>query len=174
MKRKLSMIIAVVMLAAVALTACQKRDTTVPDGMRRIESETIGVDLIVPEEWTDSMSTGAVGAYCSNNDSTNVTVMAWNVDASTTLDSWWELYEDEFNLVFDDFKLENTETTTLGGVAANKYTYTAKLGENEFKYVQCACLHWGMVYVLTFTTTPDKYETHAEEFSDMISNFAFR
>ena len=171
--KKISLILAAVMLLTVLLTACQKRDPSIPDGMQRINSETIGCDLFVPEGWTESMSTGAVGAFCSNADSTNVTVMAWNVDASTTLDTWWETYRDEFDQVFDEFKLENTESTTLGGVAAKKYTYTAKLGENEFSYVQCACLHWGMVYVLTFTTTPDKYESHAEEFSDMITYFQF-
>ncbi len=171
--KKTALILAVVILATVILTSCQKKDPDIPSGMQRINSETIGCDLFVPEGWTESLSTGAVGAYCSNSDSTNVTVMAWNVDASTTLDTWWETYRSEFDLVFDDFKLESTETTTLGGVAANKYTYTAKLGENEFSYVQCACLHWGMVYVMTFTSTPDKIESHAEEISDMITYFRF-
>lgn len=177
--KKLSLIAAVLILALAVLTACSGGDSDIPSGMQKITSDALGCDLIVPSDWSNSSVPSAepanaiVGAYCSNSDPTNVTVMAWNVEASTTLDTWWETYRDEFDLVFDEFKLVSTETTTLDGKAANKYTYTAKLGENELSYVQCACLYRGMVYIMTFTSTPATVESHAEDYSDIITYFRF-
>lgn len=177
--KKLALIAAALIVTITILTACSGGDTDVPSGMQKITSDALGCDLIVPKDWSNSSVQSAepanaiIGAYCSNSDPTNVTVMAWNVDASTTLDTWWETYLDEFDLVFDEFKLTGTESTTLDGIAANKYTYTAKLGENELSYVQCACLHRGMVYIMTFTSKPESVESHAEDYSDIITYFRF-
>ena len=172
--KKLAIIMAVLMLAVTVLASCSSEPSDIPDGMRRITSEALGCNLHVPEDWTESsFTTNAVGAYCSNSDPTNVTVMAWNVDATETLDSWWAKYREDFDLVFDEFKLESTDNTTLGGVAAVRYTYTAKLGDIEYSYVQCACLHWGMVYVMTFTSIPEYSGSHEEEYSDIIGYFEF-
>lgn len=175
MKTKtISLMLAFLMLAAL-FVSCSGSQSDAPAGMKSVsaDNEVANYDLYVPEEWTASISTGAVGAYCSNTDTTNVTVMAWNVDSSETLDTWWEKYRSDFDLVFDDFSLTSEEATTLGGVAAKKYVYTAKLGEYEYTYVQCACLHWGMVYIMTFTTTPDLYESHTEDIANIITNFKF-
>lgn len=170
----LSTILATLILAA-ALVSCSSEQSEAPYGMKLItdENEVVNYNLYVPESWTASISTGAVGAYCSNTDTTNVTVMAWNVSADETVDTWWDKYRADFDLVFDEFTLTSEESTTLGGVAAKKYTYTAKLGDNEFNFVQCACIHWSMVYIMTFTSSPDNFASHAEDFSDIITNFEF-
>ena len=172
--KKISLILAVMLLSLTALTACSETsDVKVPNGMQLCTNDVINYNLFVPDDWTPSISTGAVGAYCSAEDPTNVTVMAWNVDSSMTLDLWWEQYRSDFDMVFDEMNLISTENATLGDVAAQKYTYTAKLGEYEYYYVQCACIHWSMVYVLTFTSTTALYEQHEEELADIIEYFEF-
>lgn len=172
--KKISLLLAILMIA-LPLVSCSQNTDDAPDGMKLItaDNEVVNYKLYVPDDWTPSISTGAVGAYCSNSDTTNVSVMAWNVDSSETLDTWWDKYRKDFDLVFKDFELTSEETTTLGGVTAKKYAYTAKLGEYTYTYVQCACLHFGMVYVMTFTTMPDLYEQHADEFNDVITCFKF-
>lgn len=171
--KKIALLLAVLILA-LSLAACgEQSDVNVPNGMQLCTNDVINYNLFVPEEWTPSISTGAVGAYCSAEDPTNVSVMAWNVDSSMTLDAWWDGYVSDFELVFDEMTVVSEETTTLGDVAAKKYTYTAKLGEHEYYYVQCACIHWSMVYVLTFTSTPENCETHEEDLADILEYFEF-
>lgn len=171
--KKIALLLAVLILS-LPLAACgEKSDIKVPNGMQLCTNDVINYNLFVPSEWTPSISTGAVGAYCSAEDPTNVSVMAWNVDSSMTLDAWWDGYVTDFELVFDEMTVVSSETTTLGDVAAKKYTYTAKLGEHEYYYVQCACIHWSMVYVLTFTSTPENYETHTEDLADILEYFEF-
>ena len=170
--KKIALILSALMLA-LSLVSCTESDPTIPDGMQRLTNDVINYNLYVPDGWTESISTGAVGAYCSNEDPTNVTVMAWNVDSTMTLDAWWEQYKADIELVFSDVNLQSTENVTLGGVAANKYTYSAKLGDYEYMYVQCACLHWSMVYVMTFTSTPDRFESHEGDIEDIITYFEF-
>lgn len=175
--KKAAFILAVFILS-LSLFACTPNDPTIPAGMMRVTNDVINFNLYVPEGWTESISTGAVGAYCSNEDPTNATVMAWNVDQSTTLDGWWESYKSEIELVFDEVTLTSQESTTVriasgGSVAAMKYAYTAKLGSNEYNYVQCASLHWGMIYIITITTTPAHYEEHTEDIANILQYFEF-
>ncbi len=171
--KKTALLLAVIMLALPILSCADSSDVKVPKGMQLCTNDVINYNLFVPDEWTPSISTGAVGAYCSAEDTTNVTVMAWNVDSSMTLDKWWDGYKQDFELVFDDMSDPKKENTTLGGAAAQKYTYTAKLGEHEYYYVQVACIHWSMVYVLTFTSTPEKCEQHMEDLGKIIEYFEF-
>ena len=175
--KKIAFILASLTLA-LTISSCAPRDTTIPDGMQRLTNEVINYNLYVPDDWTESDSNGMIGAFCSNEDPTNVSVMAWNVDSTMTLDAWWEQYKSDIELVFDEVTLTATEPVTLkttsgGTVAANKYTYTAKLGEYVYQYVQCACLHWSMLYVITITTQPDLYESHTGDIEDIIGYFEF-
>ncbi len=171
--KKLALFFAVLMIALPVLCACSEADDEAPAGMKLVKNDIVNYKLYVPETWTESISTGVVGAFCSNSDVTNVTVMAWNVDSNETIDSWWEKGQSDFGLILDDMKLSSTETTTLGGVAAKKYTYTAKLGENEYSFIQVACIHWSMVYVLTITSLPDLIGSHSEDIENILASFKF-
>lgn len=171
--KKTALILAAVMLLSVVFTSCEKSDTSVPSGMQLVTNDVVNYDLFVPDDWIPSISTGAVGAYCSASDPTNVTVMAWNVDSSMTLDKWWEQYRSDFDMVFDDFSLISQENVTVDEISAQKYSYSAKLGEYEYYYDQYACIHWSMVYVITFTSVADNYESHLEDYEEIVSNFRF-
>ncbi len=174
-KKTTSLIFAFIfLLTAVLFTAsCSNEDPDAPKGMKLCSNDVVGFKFYVPEDWTLSMSTGAVGAYCSSSDPTNVSVMAWNLPSAMTVTEWWEQYKAEFEGVFSDFKVIDETNITMGGVAGVKYTYTAKLGDFEYYYIQAACIHSGMVYVFTFTSTPDKYESHLEEVDNMLAHFDF-
>lgn len=172
--KKIALLLALAILAAAALVSCaDKGDVEIPSGMQLCTNDVVNYNLFVPAEWTPSISTGAVGAYCSAQDPTNVSVMAWNVDQSMKLDLWWEQYVSDFEMVYDDLTLISSDNATLGDVAAKKYAYTAKLGEFEYYYEQYVCIHWSMVYVLTFTSTPENYEGHLEELADIVEYFEF-
>lgn len=171
--KKISLVLAVIILVTAMLTSCEESEVKVPNGMQLVTNDVVNYNLFVPDDWTPSISTGAVGAYCSAQDPTNVSVMAWNVDTTMTLDAWWEQYRTDFDMVFDEFSLIGQENTTVDEKAAQKYSYSAKLGEYEYYYVQYACIHYSMVYVITFTSTVENYESHLEDYEEIVSNFQF-
>lgn len=174
MKHSFTKICAAVLTAAV-LSSCAA-DSDVPTGMLRASDETVDYELFVPDDWTVDLTGGAVSAYRSKSDPMSVSVMVWNLPyADTTLDDWWETYRAEFDLIFTDFSLESLETTTLDGVAANQYTYTAKLGENEYRYTQIAAIRRSSVYLMTVTElaelTEELTETHQSDLDEIVEFF---
>ena len=89
-KKTTAIIIAFIfVLVAVIFTAsCSKKEPDVPKGMKLCSNDVVGFKFYVPEDWTLSMSTGAVGAYCSASDPSNVSVMAWNLPSAMTVAEW--------------------------------------------------------------------------------------
>ena len=177
MKRILLAALTIVVLST-ALFSCA-RDGDVPAGMLRASDEIVDSDLFVPDGWTVDQTGGAVSAFRSKTDPTNVSVMVWNLPyADSTLEDWWETYQSEFNTVFTDFTLENTESTLLGGSAAQKYVYTASVAGHSYRYTQIASVRRGSVYLMTFTELAEISEedaaAHAAELSEILEHFRWR
>lgn len=176
---KMRKMMAAAALSALVLTGCTAVQTDVPTGMARASNEIVDYDLFVPDEWTIDLTGGAVSAVKSTSDPFNVSMMVWNLPyADTNLADWWETYQAEFTMIFDDFAMESTETTTLDGVAAEKYVYTATLGEVGYRYTQIAAIRRGSVYLMTFTeladSSDDTVETHQSEISEIVQYFRWR
>ena len=165
--------------AMVITSAACASDSTTPAGMILASDEIVDYDLFVPDSWTVDLSGGAVSAFRSKNDPASVSVMVWNLPyADSTIDDWWNTYRAEFDMIFENFTLESTETTTLDGVAANKYTYTASLAGNAYRYTQIASIRRGSVYLMTFTELASSDEAtlaeRAEEFAEIAQFFRWR
>ena len=131
--------------------------------------------LYVPDEWQIDYSTAAAGAYCSASDPSSVSVMAWDLDyTDTTVDDWWAANVDEVNVVFDNFTLESEENITMSEVYGKKYTYTASLGNFNYKIMQAACIKGSSVYLFTYTSVPENYDLHTEEVAQMLQHFIIK
>ncbi len=170
MKKLITLALAAVMLFSFA--ACSKSD--VPSGMKVASSDVVDYTLYVPKEWLVDENTGMTGAHVSATDASSVSVMAWNLEeTSTTPAEWWDNYRADFDLVFDSFEIIEESDALLGGVAARKYVYTAKLGENSYKFMQIACIRRSMVYLFTYTSVDSLYDDHTEEVASIIENFKF-
>ncbi len=175
--KKIALLTAAVLIMTAFLSCSAANDDEIPYGMQLIDDEVVDYKLYVPEDWTPSISTGAVGAYYSSDDPTSVTVMMWNDDLNATLDEWWEGYQEEFEAVYEDFTVISTDSATLGGVSAMRYEYTGTFAGTELHYIQYVCMRYSLsvsaVYILTFTSTEANYESHLEELSDIVDNFTF-
>lgn len=157
----------------ISLTSCGETSDT-PKGMVLASNEIVDYYLYVPDSWTIDLAAGAVSAYYSESDPSSVSMMAWNIeDSETTLDSWWENNLKDFNLVFTNFNLESESNTVLDGVAAKQYVYTASLGENNYKFTQIAAMRKSMIYLFTYTSTAENYDSHAEDITKITENFKF-
>ena len=175
MKRPIALLLALT-LAVLSLASCGKRDEfSPPAGYAAASDEKADFHFYVPDKWTVDYSTGAAGAYFSASDPSSVSVMAWELpNADTTLDEWWELNRAEMEKVFADFTPESEENATVDGVYAKKYVYTASVGGYTYRYMQVAAIRGTSVYLFTYASTPENYESHLDDVNAMLGYLILR
>lgn len=181
MKKIISVILAaVIMLSGAALlTSCGKSETDAPAGMKRASSENAGCDFFVPEPWICDVQSGATTAYYSSTDASNVSVMSFSAEYSDyTADNWWESFKADFEGVYSDFEVISSENTVLDGTAAMKFIYKGVLEERTYQFLQVVAvknvsLSAPQVFVFTYTSLPDTFDSHMDDVSKMLDNFKF-
>ena len=57
---------------------------------------------------------------------------------------------------------------------AKSYTYTANLGEYSYKFMQVACLKNGTVYLFTYTSQPEQFDSHMGDVEKMLEHFKIK
>ena len=171
MKKIISLIIAAAMLLVAA--GCAK-EAEVPSGFKLASNEVCDFNFMVPETWTVSLSEGTVAAYCSPADPSSISVMPGELEnTDTTVDDWWASHKSDFETVYDEFVLLSEEEATLGGVIGKCYTFTGKLGENVYRFEITAVVLRSRLYMMTFTSTEDKYEDHEQTLELVKEHFSF-
>lgn len=175
---KLKTLFVAVFSLLILFTGCSSEttDESVPDGMQLLSDENVDFTAYVPSDWTVDMSTGTVSAYVSSVDSSNVSITGSVLeDMQMTPDEYWESYKADFETTFSDMEYvgEVPIATTLDSVAANKYVYTATVTGTEYQFMQVVCITGGEVYVITYTSTPDKYEDNIEDVESILDSFTF-
>lgn len=183
--KKVATILAMLLLFAVCFTACGEEEDDAPDGMKRVSNpDIVGYSLYVPTAWISELNSGVVSAYHSQADASSVVMNQWNTEGITTPEEWWAQYVPVFEKTFTEFVQESDEECYLGGVKAHKYVYTAKMpagdkdaqdenGMVQFRFMQVVTVRQSMVYVFTYTSTADVYESNLTDVQQMLDNFKF-
>ncbi len=173
--KKTTILLSALLIASAALVSSCSSD---PDAVNPPSGMTLACDpevadyyFFVPEGWTVDLTTSASGAYYSTNDPSSVSMMVWELEhTDTTLDDWWTANVADLELVFQNFTLESEENTTVDDNYAKQYVYTADLGENHYKFMQVGTLKNGKVYLFTYTSVVDNYDSHLEDVAKMIES----
>ena len=174
LRRITALILALVMLS-LPLAACSKQEGDAPNGMKTLSNEQVDYNLYVPSGWVNDVSTRFVSAYVSDQDRTNVSMEAFELESSDmTLASFWEKYEADFESTFSEMEYITNETMLLGGVPANRYVYTATVTGTQYKFMQVTAIRGMTVYIFTYTALPDKYEEHLQAVDAILEYFSFR
>lgn len=159
-------------LLLLPLSSCSKKgEYDPPTGWQAASDEQADFYFYVPDSWTVDFSTAAAGAYYSASDPSSVSVMAWELpNTDTTLDDWWAMNREELEKVFDNFNLESEENMTLtpDNLYAKKYVYTAELGGYSYRYLQAAALKGTAVYLFTYCSVEENFESHMDAVNDML------
>ena len=178
MKKTKYILAAAFLAAAMLLSSCTSDPDAInpPSGMiLSCDPEVADYYLFVPENWTVDLTTSASGAYYSNNDPSSISMMVWELEhTDTTLDDWWAANAADLALVFQNFSLEAQENTTIDGNYAQKYVYTADLGENHYKIMQIGILKNGRVFLFTYTSLADNYDSHLEDITKITDNIIIK
>lgn len=174
---KRSILVTILLIISITLCSCGG-DTEAPAGMKAVESsDDLSYNFFIPKDWIQDLSTGVVSAYYSTGDTSNVSITTYNIDNyEKPLSEYVAEYTVGLEENLGEFTLSEgyPENTLLGGFGAMKLEYTATFSGTGYKYMQILCIYRGNMYVFTYTSNAEKYESHLEEINVMLDNFSFK
>jgi len=173
--KKTALLIAAAILLSVVFTSCTG-DSTAPQGMKLLSTEANDFEFYIPEDWIIDAQAAMISAICSSTDRSNISITSFSASAEhSTIDQFWAEYSTMFAETFSDIEYETEgENTLIDKTAAKKYVYTATVLGVKYKYMQAVVLSGGYFYLITFTTTVENYDMHAETVELMLNNFKFK
>ena len=191
--KKIISVIALVLCLTMVLGGCNSnQDPNAPEGYKLVSAENAGYQLFVPSEWIEGLGNLSTSAYYSRGaDATSISVTASGASLSgnETVDTWWDRYQKDFALEFDNFELISTEEAQLGGVDGKKFTFKATKGfaeaettaegettepkAQQYNFICIAVVKDAYIYFMLYTSTPEYYETHLDTLSNVVSYFKF-
>lgn len=194
MKQILSLVLAILMCAFALVSCSEEGDDGVPDGMARVRSAHLDLQLFYPENWTVSENDTHIRLVSAEQNSLEKQMAASDVtDGAAVLPSnignvsvhriregvedlkayaegeWRESFSDSF--VFepevDEHKLGQDPTYTA------KYHFASKEGVVLYRFSQTLVLHKGSVYAILFTATPELFDILTTSVSDIRKSLLF-
>ena len=148
-----------------------------PDGMKLVSTEERPYRFFVPEIWQTDYRSALSAAYYSDEDKSNVSLQGHMLGVDNmSIEDYWKQSEYKYKSLYGDgYTLISADgTLKMGGEKSVRYTYTVKSGENEYKIMQSICIKGAMAYVFTYTSTPDKFDSHIEDVNKMLDAFFIR
>ena len=171
MKRSIAILLLLALMAGL-LVACAK-DENAPDGMKNVADAEDKFYLYVPTTWVEQKN----GATAPNADGSNVIATTHLPEKGYTPASFWEeKCLPVFETTFKEFEVieDKCGETTLGGIDAAKYVYTASLGAQSYWFMDVITVYDGLVYRLTYTSSAENFDLHMEDVEMMCMSFVFR
>lgn len=180
MKINKSIIFFLVILTIVStFLSCSQGQADAPSGMKLLSNDFADYNMYVPEAWVivSDESTGYSSAYQSELNRSNVTVTAFELKKEknySSLDEFWSEYEEDFKDTFSEIEIISNQRTTLDGYEAKSVEYTATITGIKYKYMQLFCIRGRTVYMITYTSSEEKYDAHIEKIWAMVNEFNFK
>lgn len=171
---KFKKILAVISMIALVLccTSCGK-DSSVPDGMKKISDDTVAYDFFVYEKWlVDDGVTNC--AYYSASDRSNVSVTSYTPDAEfITVEDYYNSWIETHRRDLNNFTIVEEGRVMMHIFDAYQLVYTFTVGETSYKTYQALTLHGSIIYVFTYMSSPELYDSHIEEALGMLAELKF-
>ena len=162
--RIIPVLLTLALIASVFCSCSKKSDVDIPDGYQLASADEADYYFFVPATWTVDTETSASAAYVSASLS--------NTDS--TLEEWWNTFLPDFEKVYSDFSLISDENILINSVAAKKMTFTGAIGGTSYKFIQASAIKGSLVYVITYTSTADRFDEHTEEMQSVLESFEFK
>ena len=144
-----------------------------PDGMKNAAREEDPYYLYVPQSWMTNKG-DIVGAYYSNSDKSNITVMPYGGDLASS-DEYWEDFKKRCTDEFAEFEVITEKAPKIISKRnALQYTYKLKIDGVTYQCQQTVLSYGNLLYVITYTATAEKYEAHLEEIDSILAAFTFK
>ncbi len=145
----------------------------VPAGMRLISTEELPYRFFVPEAW--EVNTRAEFPAAKLSDGANVSAQMYMTgDESKTVADYFAECEKRYEKLFESYELLTSEEIKMDGISAMQYTYTVVSGGVEYRQLQAIVMKGAVYYTVTYTATPDVFDSHLPDVEKMIESFDIR
>ena len=169
--KKLILIMLVIAMS-LSLLSCANGEAA-PEGMVDVAPDNEKYNFYVPQNWRTN-SGDIVGAYYSLSDRSNVSVMAYGGEHESS-EAYWNDFKLRAGNTFEKFEvITENEAKVIDDRNAMRYVYKMKLDGKEYQCMQTVTAFSNIFYVITYTSTPENYESHLEDVEKMLSNFDFK
>ena len=159
---KIISLLTVILIMSIMMVSCAN-DSDAPDGMKELSTDKNAYNFYVYTQWiVDEQNTQC--AYYSAADRSNVSMAAYVPDESFKT---MAEYLSKFELV------ESNSDAKMFEYNAYKLIYTFEFGGQQFKVMQVMTLHQGLVYIFSYTSSPDNYDFHIKEAEAMLAEITF-
>ncbi len=92
-----------------------------------------------------------------------------------TVEEYWAYYETQFASTFSDMTYSKKgEDRMLAGMKAKTYVYTASVTGTVYQFMQVAALKEGTVYIFTYTSTEEVFDSHLEEVGKILEYISLK
>ena len=172
MKFKKIIVLIIAVAALLSLVSCGKK-TDAPNGMKNAAREDDPYCLYVPQSWVTNKG-DIVGAYYSNTDKSNITVMPYGGDFATT-EEYWEDFKKRCTDEFAEFEvIKENEPKVVSGRNALQFVYKLKIDGEVYQCQQTVLAYGNLLYVITYTAAAEKYESHIADIDNILSVLSFK
>lgn len=179
MKRYIALLLA--LLLAVSICSCSKKEESgLPDGMLLLDNGAIEYNFYYPDSWSVDRNDGMVSVYVSEKDRSNVSVVTFTANNDVySVDDYLTMgdttYFAHLESTFPDLEIiTDGEETSLDSIPARQYVYTATVAGDAYKFRQIFTYRYGEIYIITYTSTLDGFDTHTDDVNRIISEFSFK
>lgn len=160
------------MLFISTLASCAQSD--VPDGYQLIACEGDKFRLYVPTQWVSNTTGGMTSAFYSMDRNTSVSVHVADDAGEMSVEEYWSFCNEKYASELKEYQpSDKYEKTVLGGQAAHKYVYSAKMSvyseaeksnvEQTYKFMQVIARYGGEMFVLLYTAPEQYYDEYLSE-----------
>ena len=170
MKRTIVILLAVFMM--LSFTACAN-NSEAPKGMKDVARDENPFNFYVPQSWMP-YSGDVVGAYYSVADKSNITIMPYGGDYSSS-EEYWADFKTRCSKEFEEFEVvSENEAKIVAKTNALQYVYKMKVDGVKYQCKQYVLAYGGILYVITYTSTEEKFDSHADNIETIIAEFKFK
>lgn len=178
MKRIIAATLTLLMCVTIcaSLASCSSQEAHM--GFQIISTDINDFVLEAPDYWTVTSQNGYVSAKTDgyDGDDSNLSVTSFQMmEGITTPEEYFD------NAIVKSFGEANNMQiisrdvdTKMGEEKAKKYVYTLDMYGQQYKYMMVVCAHGSNIYVFTYTSTEEFYETHELEVQYVLEYFTFK
>lgn len=169
------------LIIALPLISCEASDLGkgwVPAGMQQASGDDMPFRMFVPTQWKVGSSDGAVTAYSEDASVSFTRVFYSDLVKEGKNPTLTEYYESFIPSMRDSVKdlefLTEAEDLLIDGTfSAKKYVYTGKVSGVACQFMQVLFYAEKDLYLFTFTSAADNYQTYEESVNKILSNLLF-
>ncbi|MBQ4065108.1 MAG: hypothetical protein IJD10_03305 [Clostridia bacterium] len=92
-----------------------------------------------------------------------------------TVEEFWAYYDGQLAATFSDIVyVKKGEDRLMAGMKAKTYVYTATVTGTVYEFMQVVALKEGTVYLFTYTSTDDQFDSHLDEVNKILEYFSLK